>query len=214
MGNLSRREIMRASVQLAAASALAARHIANAADTTATVWWVQGFVQEEDVAFRAMVDEYQKVSGNTIDYSIIPFAPNRQKIVSAVTSGLVPDLFQNNPGEIIALYAWTDKLLDVTDVIETQKAEYTETALQSTFCYNSIEKRRAYYGVPYTTGVLPNHIWRPLVEKAGYKIEDIPKTWDAYYDFFKDVQKGLRAKGERKVYGLGFQVTANGVDPN
>ena len=56
-------------------------------------------------------------------------------------------------------------------------------------------KRRGYYGVPYTTAALPNHIWRSLVEKAGYKIEDIPKTWDAFYDFFKDVQKGLRAQG-------------------
>ena len=35
-----------------------------------------------------------------------------QKIVAAVTSGLVPDLFQNNPAEIIALYAWQDKLVD------------------------------------------------------------------------------------------------------
>jgi multiple sugar transport system substrate-binding protein len=61
---------------------------------------------------------------------------------------------------------------------------------------------------------LPNHVWRPLVEKAGYKVEDIPKTWDAYYDFFKDVQKKLRAQGMRNVYGLGFQVTTNGNDPN
>jgi hypothetical protein len=34
-----------------------------------------------------------------------------------------------------------------------------------------------------------NHTWRSLLEKAGYQISDIPKTWDAYYDFFKDVQK-------------------------
>src|SRR5205823_6021131 len=38
-------------------------------------------------------------------------------------------------------------------------------------------------------------------------------TWDAYFDFFKKVQDNLRKQGERKVYGLGFQVTANGVDP-
>jgi multiple sugar transport system substrate-binding protein len=214
MGNLRRREVIRASVQLAAAGALARPYLANAAATTAAVWWIQGFVQEEDVAFRDIVAEYQKASGNTIDYSIIPYAPMRQKIVSAVTSGLVPDLFQNTPTEVIALYAWDDKLLDVSDVIETQKAEYTETALLSALCYNSVEKRRTYYGVPYTTAVLPNHIWRPLVEKAGYKIEDIPKTWDAYYDFFKDVQKKLRTQGDRKVYGLGFQVTTNGNDPN
>jgi multiple sugar transport system substrate-binding protein len=45
-------------------------------------------------------------------------------------------------------------------------------------------------------------------------MEDIPKTWDAYYDFFKDVQKKLRAQGTRNVYGLGFQLTTNGNDPN
>jgi hypothetical protein len=102
----------------------------------------------------------------------------------------------------------------VTDVIATQREEYTETALLSSFCYNSVEKKRSFYGVPYTVDVLCNHIWRPLVEKAGFKIGDIPKTWDAYYDFFKGVQKKLRAQGDRKVYGLGFQVTTNGVDPN
>ena len=48
----------------------------------------------------------------------------------------------------------------------------------------------------------------------GFKIEDIPKTWDAYYSFFKDVQKNLRKQGLRNVYGLGLNVTTNGVDPN
>jgi len=131
-----------------------------------------------------------------------------------MTSGVVPDLFQNNPAEIIALFAWEDKLLDVTDVVETQKKEYTETALLSAYCYNNGAKKRSYYGVPYNQTVFTNHIWKSLVEKAGYKMDDIPKTWDAYYDFFKNVQKRLREQGERKIYGLGFQVTTNGVDPN
>jgi ABC-type glycerol-3-phosphate transport system substrate-binding protein len=56
-----------------------------------------------------------------------PYAPMRQKIVSAVTSGVVPDLFQNTPAEIIALYAWQDKLVDVSDIVETQRKEYTGT---------------------------------------------------------------------------------------
>ena len=133
----------------------------------------------------------------------------RQKIVSAVTSGVVPDLFQNNPAEIIALYAWQDKLVDVSDVVETQKEEYTETALLTVHCYNNVEKKRSYYGVPYTVGASMNHIWRPLVEKAGYQMSDLPKTWDAFYDFFKDVQKKLRAQGMRHVYGLGFQLATD-----
>src|SRR4029077_6874006 len=91
---------------------------------------------------------------------------------------------------------------------------YSATALLTVRCYNNVEKKRSFYGVPYTVDVFTNHIWRPLVEKAGYKIEDIPKTWDDYYGFFKLVQKKLREQGMRNVYGLGFQVTTNGADPN
>ena len=214
MSNLTRRTVLRGSLGLAAAGTLARPYIANAEATTATVWWAQGFAEEEDISFKKIVADYEKASGNAIDYSIIPFAPERQKIISAVTSGEVPDLFQNNPAEIIALFAWDDKLVDVSDVVDTQREEYTETALLSGYCYNNVTKKRSYYGVPYNQNVFTNHIWRPLVEKAGYKIQDSPKTWDAYYDFFKEVQKKLREQGVRNVYGLGFQVTTNGVDPN
>jgi multiple sugar transport system substrate-binding protein len=214
MINTSRRSLLRGAAGVAAAGALARPFVANAAATIATVWWVQGFAQEEDVAFRKIVADYEKASGNTLDYTIVPYAPLRQKIISAVTSGVVPDLYPSTPTELIGLQAWQDKLVDVSDVIEIQREEYTDTALSSVNCYNGVEKRRAFYGVPLTQAVLPNHIWRPLVEKAGYKIEDIPKTWDAYYDFFKDVQKKLRDQGMRHVYGLGFQLTTQGNDPN
>src|SRR5712664_1589811 len=214
MANFTRRSVLRASAASAAAGILGRPYLANAAAKTAEVWWTQGFAQEEDIAFKKIVADYQKASGNTIEYSITPYAPLRQKIVSAVTSGVVPDLFQNTPAEIIALYAWDDKLIDVSDVIETQKSQYARTALLTVNCYNSVEKRRSFYGVPYTVGALTNHIWRPLIEKAGYTLEDIPKTWDAFYDFFKEVQKKLRAQGERKVYALGFQLNTTGNDSN
>ena len=214
MGSLSRRSVLRSSLAVAAAGTLARPYVADAAATTAEVWWAQGFIQEEDVAFKKAVADYQKASGNTIELSIVPFAPLRQKIVSAVTSGVVPDLVPSTPGEIIALYAWDDKLVDVTDVVETQKSQYTETALLNTYCYNNVEKKRSYYGVQFSNDVLPNHIWRPLIEEAGYTLEDIPKTWDAFYDFFKEVQKKLRAQGVRNVYGLGLNTTTNGGDPN
>ena len=214
MNTLTRRSVLRSSVGLAAAGVLAAPHIGNAAATTATIWWTQGFAEEEDISFKKLVTDYETASGNKIDYSIVPYAPLRQKIVSAVTSGVVPDLFQNTPGEIIALYAWADQLVDVTDVIETQKTQFTPTALLTVNCYNSVDKRRSFYGVPYTVGALTNHIWRPLIEKAGYTLEDLPKTWDAFYDFFKEVQKKLRSQGMRHIYAIGFQLNATGNDSN
>ena len=129
MAGMTRRSLINSSVGLAAAATLVRPHTANAQAKTATVWWIQGFAHEEDIAFKKVIADYQKSSGNKIDDSIIPYAPMRQKIVSAITSGSVPDLFQNNPTEISALYAWDDKLVDVGDVIETQKNRCTPAAL-------------------------------------------------------------------------------------
>ena len=131
MSKLSRRSVLRGSVGLAATGTLARPFIANAADKTASVWWTQGFVPEEDASFRAMVAEYEKTSGNKIDFSIIPFAPIRQKIVSALTSGDVPDVMSNyNAGlTVVPQNAWNDKLVDLADVVDTQKSQYHPTAL-------------------------------------------------------------------------------------
>src|ERR1700746_1589742 len=158
MGNLSRRSVLRTSLAATAVGTLARPYITNAAATTAEVWWAQGFVPEEDVAIKKVVAYYEKASGNTIDLTITPFAPQRQKIVAAVQSGIVPDVFPNNPGEITGLYAWDDKLIDVSDVVETQKEEYTETALLNTYCYNSVTKQRSFYGAADITSALPNHV--------------------------------------------------------
>src|SRR5215813_6543797 len=83
MGNLTRRSVICGTLGLAAAGPLARPHVANAAAATAEVWWPQGFVPEEDVALKKVVADYEKASGNTIDLGIMPFAPQRQKIVSA-----------------------------------------------------------------------------------------------------------------------------------
>ena len=52
MANFTRRSLLRNSLVLGAAGALGRPYIANAAAATATVWWVQGFAEEEDVAFK------------------------------------------------------------------------------------------------------------------------------------------------------------------
>src|SRR5215471_1677669 len=213
MAHLTRRSVLRGSAALGAARVLGFPHVAKAAATTANVWFSQGFVQDEDVALRKAVADYEKQSGNKIELSITPFAPERQKIIAALTSGVVPDVMSNNPNEILQIYGWQDRWVDVSDVVESQKSQFSETAVVSGQAYNNVTKKVGQYGVPVRAAVVPCHIWRPLVEKAGFKIEDMPKTWDAYFDFFKKVQDSLRKQGERKVYGLGFQVTANGVDP-
>jgi multiple sugar transport system substrate-binding protein len=213
MAILTRRSVLRGSVGLAATGALARPHIANAATTTAELWWVQGFAQEEDVAFKKVLADYEKASGNKIEDSIIPFAPMRQKAVSAITAGVVPDVMELADFSFLPLNAWADKLVDVSDIVEPLKSQYIDTALRATYSYNNITKKRAYYAVPMKAAGIPFHIWQSLVEKAGFKVSDIPNTWDAFLDFFMPVQDKLRAQGMRNIYAYGYQLTANGVDP-
>ena len=102
------------------------------------MWFAQGFVQDEDVALRKAVADYEKASGNKIELSITPFAPERQKIISALTSGVVPDMLVHNPAEILQIYGWQDRWVDVSDVVDTQKALFSETALQ---CRSGLQQR-------------------------------------------------------------------------
>jgi hypothetical protein len=117
MAILTRRSLLRSSLALAATAGAARPYIANAAATTAELWWVQGFAQEEDVAFKKMLADYEKASGNKIEDSIIPFAPMRQKAVSAITAGVVPDVIELADFSFLPLNAWADKLVDVSDIV-------------------------------------------------------------------------------------------------
>ncbi len=212
MIKISRRTVVSGSLG-AMAGTLARPYIANAEAKTAVVWQNQGFVRQEDEAFIQTVHDYEKVSGNKIDLSVMPFMALGQKTISALTSGDVPDLlFYDAPSYILPQNAWDDKLVDVSDVVEPYKAQMTESArLNSTF-YNRVTRQRSFYLVPIKQGATPIHFWNVLVEKAGLKMSDIPNTWNGVWEFFKPVQNELRKQGMRKIYACGLQITT--VGPN
>jgi multiple sugar transport system substrate-binding protein len=99
---ISRRSMIGASLGVATAGALARPYIANAQAKTAAVWINQGFVHQEDEAFRQTAADYEKASGNKLDYAIMPFTALNQKTIAALTSGDVPDLiFHDAPATIL-----------------------------------------------------------------------------------------------------------------
>src|SRR5271154_7437824 len=78
---------------------------------------------------------------------------------------------------------------------------------------NGVTKARGYYGMPMKVASTTFQIWTSLVEKAGYKMSDIPNTWDAFIDFFLPLQAKLRSQGMRHVYALGVEVSTQGNGP-
>jgi len=145
MKSVSRRSAICGSIGFA----LARPYVANAAATTAIVWQVQGFVPEEDAAFHKTVADYEKLSGNTIDTSIMPFQALNQKAIAAIHSGDVPDLiFHDAPTTILPQNAWDDNLVDVSDIVEAQRSKLSATAVLNSSFYNSRTKKRAFYLAP------------------------------------------------------------------
>lgn len=220
MSGIVRRDILKGSLGLMAASGLMAGSALNrpalAAGETLTVWWNQGFYPAEDQAFRRLIADWEKASGNTVDLTLLPGQALNEKIIAALTSGQVPDLIyaDNAPAQIVPQNAWHGKLVDLSDVVATQRKELSETALQSAQFYDAVAGKRGFYGVPFKGASLNMPVWKSLIEKAGYKVADMPKTWDAYFDFFEPVQKKLRADGMRHTYGLGYTLSTTGDDPN
>ena len=197
----------------ACALLMAGSGAAQAAGQTVTVWWNQGFYPAEDQAMRDMVAAWEKQSGNKIDLTFYNGSDMPAKIISSITTGEVPDLAYVDNGDFLLLpqAAWNDKLVDVSDVVGTQKSEYSATALTSASLYDNALHKRSYFGVPLKQQALHYFVWKPLIEKAGFQVSDIPKEWEAYFNFFETVQKKLRDQGQR-IYGLGYSLATKDSD--
>ena len=175
---MSRRSVIRGSLGLTATGMLARPYIANAAASTATVWQVQGFVPEEDAAFRKTVADYEKASGNKIDLSIMPFTALNQKVISALTSGEVPDLiFHDAPATILPQNAWDNKLEDVSDVVEAAQIRAQRDRGAGLQLLQQRHEAACLLPCADQAGCEPFHIWGDLVEtgrlQAVRRAEDL-----------------------------------------
>jgi multiple sugar transport system substrate-binding protein len=187
--------------------------IAAAQAETITVWWNKGYFPAEDAALQATIKKWEDQTGNKVNLSFYSGADIPTKIISAITSGNVPDVAYADVNDfaIAPQQAWKGTLADVSDVVEPLKDNYTKTALLSAYLYNSVDKKRSYYAVPMKQQALHDFYWRPLLEAAGYKDSDIPTAWDDYWKFWEGVQDKLRDQGQR-VYALGLPVSTVDTD--
>ena len=83
--------------------------------------------------------------------------------------------------------------------------EYTETALLTVNCYNNVEKKRSFYGVPYTVGC----ITEPYLAAAGRegRLQDRghPEDLGCLLRFLQGAcRRSCATRAMRHVYGLGF----------
>src|SRR6267143_2117403 len=55
--------------------------------------------------------------------------------------------------------------------------------------------------------------WKDMLAEAGYKETDIPRTWNAYWDFWCDkAQAGYRKKSGKRIYSIGSPMGVDSSD--
>ena len=154
-----------------------------------TVWWTQGFYEQENKAIIDWMADWEKRTGTKVNLSIINGPDVITKLIAGMQVGDVPDLVHSVTGDrfLIPRAAWNDQLEDLSDVLNSQKSEFIPTAIEASRYYNNKLKKYSIYSVPIKCSSLMNNVWRPMVEEAGFSDAGIPKTQDAYYDFFQTV---------------------------
>ncbi|MBW4551808.1 MAG: ABC transporter substrate-binding protein [Aphanocapsa sp. GSE-SYN-MK-11-07L] len=179
-----------------------------------TVWWEKGYLLEEDEVLRQIARDWSKQSGQQIQLDFVNADELSTRAQRAFQAGHPPDIMMSQGAEqsLNARLAWQGHLADVSEVINPVKSLYPATALKSAYFYNQAGDRHSYYAVPLNQVTSQIFYWRDLLRQAGKTEQDIPKDWDGFWQFWKQVQDNLRTKHHLKIYGLGLPMMARARD--
>jgi multiple sugar transport system substrate-binding protein len=181
-----------------------------------TVWWAKGFYKAEDDALFAAIKKFEaKNPKYKIDLSL--YAPQEAipKAVAALDANNPPDVAYGDvfDFQVTAKWAYEGKLEDVSSIIDPLRTKFEPRALSTTFLYNNVDQKRAYYAYPIKQQTMHIQYWKDMLADAGFKESDIPKDWKGYWSFWCDkVQAGHRAKTGTRTFGTGFPMGVDSSD--
>ena len=187
-----------------------------AAQEKLTVWWVKGFYKAEDDALFEAIKKYEaKNPGVKIDLSQYPVQDMIPKTVAALDSGSPPDVAYADvyDFQVAGKWAYDGKLEDISSVITPMRARFAPNTVETTYLYNDVSKKRAYYAFPLKQQTMHVQYWADMLTEAGFKESDIPTNWKDYWSFWCDkVQPASRAKSGNRTFGIGQPLGVDSSD--
>jgi multiple sugar transport system substrate-binding protein len=178
---------------------------ARAADLV--VWWHEGFYPQEDEAVRELIAAFEHKTGKEVELVLQPQEEVQDNLVAAIEAGRPPDFaFSTLLQTLHAGWAFEDRLVDLTDAVGHFSDLFDADALAWVLLLNGRTGQRGLYGLPVGRGSNHLHVWKSLLERAGFTLEDIPKEWEAFWAFWCDqVQPAVRrATGRQDIWGIGL----------
>jgi multiple sugar transport system substrate-binding protein len=178
---------------------------AKAADLV--VWWEQGYYAEENAAVRETVAAFEQDTGDQVELVFYPQAELPGKIVAALEAGQPPDfafglLFPYHIGQ----WAFDGRLVDLSEAVGHFSDLFDPEALSWELWLDGSTGQKALYGLPVGRTTTHVHVWKSLLEQAGFTLKDIPTEWEAFWAFWCDqVQPDVRrATGRKDIWGVGL----------
>jgi multiple sugar transport system substrate-binding protein len=135
--------------------------------------------------------------------------------VAALDSGTPPDIAYADTFDVQATGKWASegKLEDLSDILVPMKSAFAPNTLETSYLYNDLTKKKAYYSFPLKQQTMHVQIWSDMLEKAGFKVSDIPTTWTAYWSFWCDqVQPAYRKATGTRAFGIGQPMGVESTD--
>src|SRR6476660_6588412 len=180
-----------------------------------TVFWNKGFYKAEDDALFAAVKKFEDKTKVKVDLST--YAPQDMipKTVAAMDSGTPPDVAYGDvfDFQVAGKWAFEGKLEDISDIINSLKAQFAPNTIETTFLYNDKTKKKAYYAYPMKQQTMHVQYWIDMLAQAGFKESDIPTTWKDYWSFWCDkVQPASRKATGQRVFGIGQPLGVDSSD--
>ncbi len=203
----------RPAIALAAATLILAPLGARAADLV--VWWEKGFYPQEDAAVREIIAAFEQKTGKQLE--LIQPTPDEifGKAQAALEAGQPPDfLFSFFAARGQPQWAYEDRLVDLEGTLGGLLDLFDPDAVEAAMMFDGKARRRGLYALPMGRGSNHLHVWSSLLERAGFSLDDIPHTWEAFWPFWCDeVQPAVReALGRDDIWGVGLPMSAAAVD--
>jgi multiple sugar transport system substrate-binding protein len=197
---------------LALAASLVLLPLPGARASDLVVWWEKGFYPQEDQAVRETIDAFEQKSGKRVELAFVPYNQTYERAQAALGAGQPPDFLLARQGA--PEWAHDDQLAELTDALGPILDLFDADAVEAATLLDGATGRRGLYALPMGRRSNHLHVWRSLLEEAGFELDDVPKEWEAFWSFWCDaVQPALRrATGRDDVWGIGLPMSAAATD--
>jgi multiple sugar transport system substrate-binding protein len=201
---------MRGRAVVLAAAIVMAPLGAEAADLV--VWWEKGFYPLEDGAIREIIAAFEQETGREVELLQPAYDETFDSANAALEAGTPPDFLLAR--EQAPVWAYEDQLIDLTEALGLALGLFDADAIEAATLLNGRTGKRGLYALPMGRRSNHLHVWRSLLEQAGFTLDDVPKEWQAFWSFWcDDVQPAVReATGRDDIWGIGLPMSSTATD--